>query len=671
MSFSYLVAISGVAARYSSLAIALAVALSACGGGGTTKPGSSSKPLSSAASVSSLSAAPSSAQASSGYSSSMSSFGQSSIISPSSSASSSPSSPSSPSSLGSSVSTSSISSVASSSSSTPVNDGHIKLNQLGFLPGAAKWAVAPSVPASTFQLLQAESRVTVYSGSLSAAANWAPAQEQVKLAEFSTFNTPGNYVLRVEGLVDSHPFRIGADAYGELTAASIKALYFNRASTALLAEHAGVYARPAGHPDTQVRIHPSAASAERPAESLISSPKGWYDAGDYNKYIVNSGISTYTLLAAYEHFPDFFKALELNIPESGDAMPDLLDEVLWNIDWMLSMQDPHDGGVYHKLTNKNFDGTVMPHRATSARYVVQKTTSAALNFAAVMAAASRVFADYEAQRPGLSAQTLAAAVSAWDWAKANPAVVYRQPSDVFTGEYGDSHLADEFAWAAAELYISSADDAYYTELKPASTVNGVPSWGYVNGLAWVSLAHHRAALTEAADQSLISSRITSLASSLRNQWQTSAYRVSMQTSDFVWGSNSGALNQALMLLQAYRLNGERSYLDAAQALLDYVLGRNATDISQVTGFGSRATLHPHHRPSEADTVLAPVPGFLAGGPNPGQQDKAYCPQAYPSSAPAKSYLDHYCSYASNEVTINWNAPLVYVSAALQALTPAP
>ena len=95
------------------------------------------------------------------------------------------------------------------------------------------------------------------------------------------------------------------------------------------------------------------------------------------------------------------------------AIPDLLNEALWNLEWMLTMQDPHDGGVYHKLTNKRFDGVVMPHEATSERYVVQKSTAAALDFAAVMATASRVLAKYEEQLPGMSARMLAAAESAW------------------------------------------------------------------------------------------------------------------------------------------------------------------------------------------------------------------------------------------------------------------
>ena len=558
---------------------------------------------------------------------------------------------------------------AEKSTSSPAVVGSIKLNQLGFLPESAKWAVIPDVATTQFKVIDTATNAEVYSGNLSAAANWDAAEENVKLADFSSVKTPGNYLLRVEGVSDSYPFAMGTDVYQALNAASIKAFYFNRNSAELLPEHAGAYARPLGHPDTNVLIHASAASDARPAGTVISSPKGWYDAGDYNKYIVNSGIATYSLLAAYEHFPEIFNSQNLNIPESGDAIPDLLNETLWNLEWMLTMQDPNDGGVYHKLTNKRFDGTVMPHEATTERYVVQKTTAAALDFAAVMATASRVLAQYENELPGLSAKMLAAAESAWAWAVANPAVIYKQPDDIKTGEYGDANLADEFAWAAAELYITTKKDSYYTAMKPVEIDATVPSWGDVRGLGWISLAHHRTQLTAIADQQLIANRIDGLAASLQSAWAASAYRVTMQKNDFKWGSNSVALGQAMILIQAYQLNTKREYLDAAQAMLDYVLGRNATDMSFVTGYGAKATLHPHHRPSGADKVADPVPGFLAGGPQAGQQDKDDCGVAYPSAITAKSYLDHYCSYASNEVAINWNAPLVYVSAAIQALTP--
>lgn len=209
---------------------------------------------------------------------------------------------------------------------------------------------------------------------------------------------------------------------------------------------------------------------------------------------------------------------------------------------------------------------------------------------------------------------------------------------------------------------------------------GVPSWSDVDGLAWVTLAQHRSRLS-AQDQVIVQQRIRTLAARLIQQWRQSAWRVPMQVSDFKWGSNSEVLNQALMLIQAARLvDGtapspqaaardpfRRDALAAAQSNLDYVLGRNPLGRSQVTGFGLNPPLHPHHRPSEADGIADPVPGFLVGGANPGQQDKADCPVPYPSAVTARSWLDHVCSYASNEIAINWNAPLVYVSGALDVL----
>lgn len=547
-----------------------------------------------------------------------------------------------------------------------LNAAEIKLNQLGFLPGAAKVAVVPDGAAREFTVVEAGSGKVVLSGALGPATPSPDAGDTVRLASFTSLSKPGTYQLRVAGLPDSTPFAISASAYQAVGAAALKAFYFNRASTALDTGHAGVYARAAGHPDTKVLIHASAASAARPAGSVISSPKGWYDAGDYNKYIVNSGIATYTLLAAYEDFPALFQKQNLNIPESGNGRPDILNEVWWNLEWMLTMQDPADGGVYHKLTNLRFDGKIMPAQATEPRYVVQKTTAAALDFAAVMATASRVYAPFD---QALSARMLTAAQSAWRWAQAHPREYYQQPKDVATGEYGDKDVSDEFFWAAAELYITTGKQEYYQAMRAPEQAATVPSWGEVRGLAWMSLARHRKQLSAAADQQLIASRVDALAHQLAEGWKRSPYGIVMQTSDFVWGSNAVALNQAMVLLHGYRLSNKRDYLDAAQAGLDYVLGRNAVDLSFVTGYGARSTRQPHHRPSEADGIAAPVPGFLAGGPQPGQQDQKNCPP-YPSRLPAKSYLDHECSYASNEIAINWNAPLVYVAAGLQALTPA-
>lgn len=549
--------------------------------------------------------------------------------------------------------------------STDANAAHefIRVNQLGFAPESQKLAVVSATDEERFTVVDARSGDIVYSGQLGAVVSWPESGESVRQADFSELRTLGEYQVYVDGLPESDRFFVEHSPYDALHKAAMRAYYYNRASQALLPVYAGKWSRAAGHPDTDVQIHASAASQERPEGSSISAPKGWYDAGDYGKYIVNSGISTYTLLAALEHFPALHNKQRLNIPESKNAVPDLLDEVLWNLEWMLAMQDPHDGGVYHKLTTKQFAGAVMPEEAHAQRYVVQKGTAAALNFTAVMAVASRVLADYENEFPGKSQQMLNAAMRAWQWAEKFPNVPYKQPADIGTGAYGDDNFSDEFAWAAAELYITTGDEAFYRKLDASSTPNAAPSWGQSLGLAWMSLAHHQNGLSDIADKELIKQRVMSLADEILQVGEESGYAASMREQDFVWGSNGVAMNRAMMLLQAHKMSGDRAYLDGAQSLLDYVLGRNPTGYSYVTGFGERPPMHIHHRQSQADEVKEPVPGFLVGGPR-GQKGEDCA--AYPSRLPAKAYLDDWCSYSTNEVTINWNAPLVYVISALSA-----
>jgi endoglucanase len=299
---------------------------------------------------------------------------------------------------------------------------------------------------------------------------------------------------------------------------------------------------------------------------------------------------------------------------------------------------------------------------------VQKNTAAALDFAAVMAAASRVLAPFDRQQPGRSARYLAAAEAAWRWAEAHPDVLYQQPKDILTGGYGDKSVDDEFAWAATELLVTTGKDIYRAKAMAMGAGQELaPGWPSVRPLGWITLAQFRERLPKGVDAGAAQKALLGAAETLAARWKASPYRVGIGAGEFVWGSNSVIMNQAMMLVAAYRVDPRPDYLNAAQSALDYVLGRNGPSMSFVTGFGAASPMHPHHRPSEADGVKAPVPGWLVGGPNPGQQDRQGCRAPYPSSLPALSYLDDVCSYASNEVAINWNAPLVYVAAALQSL----
>jgi endoglucanase len=397
---------------------------------------------------------------------------------------------------------------------------------------------------------------------------------------------------------------------------------------------------------------------------VISSPRGWYDAGDYNKYIVNSAISTYTLFRAVEDFPVYYKSLNLNIPESGKGVPDLLSEAMYNYRWMLTMQDQNDGGVYHKLTNKEFDEVVMPDKATKPRYVVMKSTAASLDFAAVAAHAAVLLKGFPKAGPGLAAESLAKAEQAWSWAKLHPDLLYHQPGDIKTGAYGDSKLKDEWFWAAAELYLATGKQEYADSVVAHYQKPQTPEWAIVHGLGVMSLISRYDDLPEAIRKTGLKTDFLALVDSLVELSESSPYGVSIQK--FAWGSNSYVANEGMLKLFTYNQTADKKYYQSAVSDLDYLLGRNATGYCFVTGYGEKQVMHIHHRPSEADGIPEPWPGFLAGGPN--LATFADCPAGTSRSRlPATSYADLFCSYSTNEVAINWNAPLTYLAGGLDAL----
>ena len=535
----------------------------------------------------------------------------------------------------------------------------IRLNQVGMYPNQEKTAVIEgTVKAGQVKITNANGKTATKVKVLRTATSpWSKKKRTV--VDFSQLTTPGQYTIRCGK--ESATFTIGDQALRDLTKGALKYFYLNRSGMPIEAKYAGPYARPLGHPDTLVYIHPSAASLGRPAGSTISSPYGWYDAGDFNKYIVNSSFSVALMLCSYEQNKGYYDQLEVNIPESGNKTADLLDELYYNLRWMLTMQDPYDGGVYHKLTTPNFEGFVMPVDCHQKRYVVQKSTAATLDFAAVMAQAARIFKgnkDYSC----FADKAARAAMAAWGWAERNPRVLYRQQQmnrqfqpAVNTGEYGDGSVNDEWFWAATELYLLTSDKQFEEQAaKYQPTRFTAPTWGMVASLGaydWMTLLPETPIANSSRQQLLhhCDSLIATIA--------TSSFQTPNGNSprDFGWGCLSEAFGtNGLSLLYAHRLTGDAKYLKGALQDVEYMLGRNATGYCYVTGFGTKSPMHPHHRLSESDGIEAPYPGMLVGGPNPGQQDIAEV-KVYPSKQPDESYTDVMQSYASNEIAINWNA----------------
>ncbi len=542
----------------------------------------------------------------------------------------------------------------------------IKVDQVGYLPGMTKVAmVAAESPGTDFTVRRASDGSVAFKGTLKTPLADADSGDRVQAADFTKLAEPGKYYLEVPGIGRSWEFAIAPNVYARAYYLALRSFYGQRCGIALdLGPEFPGYAHDACH--LKGAFHPSSGKSA-PRESS----GGWHDAGDYGRYIVNSGITTGTLLWTWELFSKLVGPVKLNIPESGNGTPDILNEIRWNLNWMLSMQD-QDGGVWHKQTSERFCDFIMPEKDTLTSYIIGtgvdpfKSSCATADFAAVMAISARAFKTID---PAYSRKCLQAARQAWIWLEKYPDVPFRNPQGVSTGEYGDRSCGDERLWAAAELGRTTGEKTYddyylahYAEylgtlraMAPEGWANVAPMalWTYVLGRG------KNAAAVAAIRRDSISAADQIVERSARN-----GYLISMTDRDYVWGSNAVVANYGMQLLVTNALQHNPRYVETALDNLHYLLGRNTFSLSWVTQVGANPFRHPHHRPSGADRNPEPWPGLLSGGPNRGRQDPAL--KKLPDGPPARMYLDEEASYASNEVAINWNAPLVFLLAGVMS-----
>jgi endoglucanase len=499
-------------------------------------------------------------------------------------------------------------------------------------------------------------------GKLAAPVADADTGDRVQAADFTKLNRAGTYYLEVPGSGRSWDFAIRADVFARAYYLAMRAFYGLRCGTAVnLGPEFPTYLHAACH--LNGAYHRSSGKT-----GPQSSTKGWHDAGDYGRYIVNSGITTGTLLWTWELFGARIRNTKLDIPESGNGTPDILNEIRWNLDWMLSMQD-QDGGVWHKQTSESFCGFVMPEKDNLASYVIgtgqtpYKSSCATADFAAVMAIAARVYQSFDAAYAKKCQQ---AARQAWIWLEKYPSVTFRNPRGVATGEYGDANCGDERLWAAAELWRTTKEDVYhkyflahYGEFR--QSVQAVPAEGWGNVAPMGLWTYVLGKGTDATAVAAIRQDSIAAADQMVGLTGRNGYCISMTAKDYVWGSNGVAANYAMQFLVANAIRRNPRYVHAALDHLHYLLGRNAFSLSWVTRLGAHPYRNPHHRPSGADGNAEPWPGLLSGGPNRNRQD-AELRKLPADTPPARLYLDEEASYASNEVCINWNAALVFALA---------
>ncbi len=513
----------------------------------------------------------------------------------------------------------------------------VGLNQLGYRPEDVKTACAVDA-LGAFQVLRHPGGEVVYEGQLEPPAKDPLSGDVVARAVFSELAQPGTYLLRTSG-GSSLPFSIAEDVYHGALAATLKFFTLQRCGQALTEAEAGRHAHGACHTreavvyGTDIKKHVCG---------------GWHDAGDYGRYVSAAGKAVLDLLLAQRDYPRVF----------GGA---LLDEVRYELDWLLQMQDEETGGAYHKLTSMSFEPLdVMPDGYAMPLYLSPVSATATGDFAGMCAYASLFFRESD---PEYAERLLRAAEKAYQWLVSNPeAPGFTNPPGVVTGEYGDGEDGDERALAAAALYLATGEAKYQQDLRPLL--------GKTTGIGWADMglypvllylqtppAHRDEELYARAEKALVE-KAAHLAGIARGD----GYGVSLESADYIWGSNMNVASHGVVFLLAHPYLKNDSLLQMAQNQLHYLLGQNPNGISYVTGFGAHCAKRPHHRPSVA--VREAMPGMLVGGPNAGLEDGIEYARLS-QLPPPKRYHDHWDAYALNEVAIYWNSPLVYLLAAFQ------
>ena len=569
----------------------------------------------------------------------------------------------------------------------------IRLNQLGYPPSFSKSATIVDNAATPLPWqLKNDTGEVVASGQTIVYGRDEASGDHVHIADFTPCKKEGaGYTLHV-GSAGSHPFRIDRAVFTRLKYDALAFFYHSRSGMAISLPYAGNsrWTRPAGHAgtspnkgDTDVPCAPDTECSYR-----LDVRGGWYDAGDQGKYVVNGGIAVWTLLNQFER-AKYFGSIEpfadgkLSIPENSNRIPDLLDEARWEVEFLLRMQVPKDqpkaGMVHHKVHDANW--TELPTRPDldpQPRELRPPSTAATLNLAAVAAQSARIWKVIDS---AFASRCLSAAESAWTAAINNPAVYAPYTDGTGGGAYADNDVRDEFYWAAAELFITTGkyryldyllQSPYHKHLRknlPPEIDNGTNTsmtWNTVDALGSISLAIVPNSLPS-SDIAVIRKSIVAAADIYLSVGDKQGYGVLfLHTSGYPWGSNSFILNNGIILALAYEFTKKQVYLNGSAEALNYVLGRNAMDKSYVSGYGSNPLQNPHHRfwAHQKDTRFPPpYPGAISGGPNSALQDPVATSQLK-GCTPQKCYIDDIMSYSTNEVAINWNAPLAWLIAFL-------
>ena len=542
----------------------------------------------------------------------------------------------------------------------------IKVNQLGYDSLAAKYALVSgyadeldAVDGTRFQVKRASDNAVVFNGKLKLADDYdTQSGERIFRADFSPLVRPGTYYLSVAapGVADSLSFQIGNNVYQPLVVDAARYFYYQRQGIALDAAHAGVYTRGVGHPQ----------DANAPFASGVNPPRdvsqGWYDAGDYGKYVNSGAVAVSDLAWAYQLAPKEFKDGQLNIPESGNGVPDILDEARWETDFILKMQDQASGGFYHMVQPTS---TAAPDKDTTQRVIEDvngsqtnvRPTDDAASAAAALAEASISFKKFD---PAYANTLVTAARRGWDYLSANPDGVGGVP-----GPYSVSDDHADRLWAAAALYRATGDPQY-NQYFLDNYQNFASAWdgsrdnpGGVGNMAQTAfLDYMQAAHVDATARAWFATKFQAWREPVLARSEQGPWHNTLEDNDYYWGSNGVALNTVHVLaagtivLGGHNLGTDVRVARAVESAMNYILGINPLHLSFVTGEGADSITTIYSTAWSNEGHPGVPNGYMPDGPNIYNNPLLSC------TAPAKCYLDNDSNWTTNENAIYWNADLV-------------
>ncbi len=516
-------------------------------------------------------------------------------------------------------------------------NNNIRLNSIGYLPDQDKIATI-AVSASNFYIVKTGGTV-VFAGTAKSMTD-SDSKQQVWLADFSDLTDPGTYYLAIPNIGKSVDFKIAEDLYNDPFKTVMMGLYLMRCGTSVSATYNG-----------QTFSHGACHTNDGTLDSKIGSGRkdgtgGWHDAGDYNKYIVNAGVSVGSMVLAWEQFGDKIKNMKLVMPENSNSIPDYLDEIKYEMDWVLKMQYPDNSGkVSHKLTTRDFGGFIPPEQENTERFFTPWGSAATADFVAMAAQTARIFKPYDS---AYAEKCLQAAKKSYDFLKSNPSNVAADQSGYSTGGY-ETTDDDDRLWAAVEMWDTTGDSTYLSDFEnraknQTKKVDFDFDWSNVKNLA---MYKYLLSQRTGKDQSLYNTIKTALITQANTAVSTRnshGYGRPLGT-EYYWGCNGSVARQTMLLQVANILSPNKDYVNTALDAIGHLFGRNQYGRSYVTGMGVNPPMNPHDRRSGGDNIKDPWPGCPVGGRHVDRQ-----------------WTDNQDDYYTNEIAINWSTALIYALA---------